>query len=374
VINTCLPSGNYHGWGICGDALNRAISPLADGWLVAFPPSGPTDIFGQTSPLYRRLDAGFPLVVASPLLQAIQGENLLPVRQNLWSSEKNGGYIFAENNIRIRDFAPNGRRYFEHIFAGSTWLEDVLREAGLNNVSTVVQGVDVDVFKPMGRTRWRDSFVIFSGGKFEYRKGQDIVIRATAIMMERHSDVMLLPLWYNPWTQTMLSMAKSKHIKISSFASSYEKIIYTALTENGIPLDRVIPVEQPVQHGPAVAELIANCNVGCFPCRCEGGTNLVLMEAFACGLPCVASTGTGHADVVDATATLSLERYTETPIYDGGQHVATWPEPDIDEVVDKLELAYAHGGPSVAGELNRQRMQQFTWAAAAKKFYEVLTQ
>ena len=380
MINTCLPSGSHHGWATAGNAINKALLPLTDGWLVAFPPSGPTDVFGQTSPLYQRLDAGLPLVVDASLLQAIQGENLLPLRQNLWSSVRNGGYIFAENNVRLRDFAPNGRKHFDHIFAGSTWLEQVLREAGLQNVSTVVQGVDTAVFKPMERTKWRDSFVIFIGGKAEVRKGTDIAIRAVAIMMERHGDVLVLPMIHNPWPPTMRSLEHSKYIKLvwpnHPLVVDSNDVIQATLAENGVPLDRVIPVQQPVQHGPDVAELIANCDVGCFPNRAEGGTNLVLMEAMACGIPCVASTGTGHADVVDANATLSLARYTDTPIYDNGQHVANWPEPDLDEVVETLEVAYS-AGPSWLydqGNDNRKRMQQFTWAAAAKKFYDILTQ
>ena len=48
----------------------------------------------------------------------------------------------------------------------------------------------------------RDKFVIFSGGKFEYRKGQDIVIRAVKVMQERHQDVVLINAWVNAWQQS----------------------------------------------------------------------------------------------------------------------------------------------------------------------------
>ncbi len=375
MLATCLPNGTHHGWGVAGSEINKALAPLADGWLVPFPAEGVTDQFGQTSPLYSRIQAGLPLAVDSPLIQAVQGENLLPIRLNLWSSVRNVGYLFAENQERIRDFAANGRRYFEHIVAGSSWLERVLRDAGLHNVSTAIQGVDTDVFHPMERTRWRDSFVVFSGGKFEYRKGQDIVIRAVAILMEKHADVMLLPLWHNPWTPTMESMWASGHIKRppSTYYGCCADIIHATLAANGIPLERVIPVAQPVPHGPAVAELMANCDVGCFPNRAEAGTNLVLMEAMACGLPCVASTGTGHADVVDPKDPFSLTIYTERQIYCNDQHVASWPEPLLDEVVQSLEFAYANRDIARAcGAENHKRMQQFTWKATARKIYEVM--
>ena len=41
--------------------------------------------------------------------------------------------------------------------------------------------------------------MVFSGGKFELRKGQDVVIRAYRVLEDRHPDVMLVNAWFNPW-------------------------------------------------------------------------------------------------------------------------------------------------------------------------------
>ncbi len=41
--------------------------------------------------------------------------------------------------------------------------------------------------------------MVFSGGKFELRKGQDVVIRAYRVLQDRHPDVMLVNAWFNPW-------------------------------------------------------------------------------------------------------------------------------------------------------------------------------
>ena len=57
------------------------------------------------------------------------------------------------------------------------------------------------------REYFKDRFVIFSGGKFELRKGQDIVIRAVKIMQDRHHDVVLVNSWFNAWQQSIDTMS-----------------------------------------------------------------------------------------------------------------------------------------------------------------------
>jgi glycosyltransferase involved in cell wall biosynthesis len=376
MINTCVPSGTHHGWGVAGDAINKALAPLADGWLVPFPMSGSVDQFGQSSPLYDRIDAGLPLVVDAPLLQAIRGVDMMPVRPNLWSSVRNVGLAFVENNVQVRDYIPNAKRYFDTVIAGSSWCETVLRDAGLCSTGVIIQGIDHATFKPCERTRWRDTFNVFIGGKAEARKGTDIAIRAVAALMEKHSDVRVAAVIHNPWPQTLCSLAQSSLIKCdwNLLTGDQHAFLLHMLTANGIPVEKILPIAQPVQSRDEMATILGNCDVGCFPNRCEGGTNLVLMEAMACGLPCVASSGTGHTDVVSPSSPFTLERYVDTPIYENGQQVASWPEPDLDEVVGSLECAYSHRGLARAfGLQDCQRMQQFTWEAAAKKFYEELT-
>ncbi len=38
-------------------------------------------------------------------------------------------------------------------------------------------------------------FVVFSGGKLEFRKGQDLAVAAMRIFMQRHSDVVFITAW-----------------------------------------------------------------------------------------------------------------------------------------------------------------------------------
>ena len=60
-------------------------------------------------------------------------------------------------------------------------------------------------------------------------------------------------------------------------------------------------------------ELYRNTDVGVFPNRCEGGTNLVLMEYMACGKPVIASCTSGHRDIVSEEMRFLLKRSERLP-------------------------------------------------------------
>ena len=55
--------------------------------------------------------------------------------------------------------------------------------------------------------------MLFSGGKFEFRKGQDLVLKAFSVLSKKHPDMVLLTAWHNPWRASMETMRESPHIR-----------------------------------------------------------------------------------------------------------------------------------------------------------------
>jgi len=116
--------------------------------------------------------------------------------------------------------------------------------------------------------------------------------------------------------------------------------------------------------------------VGLFPNRCEGGTNLILMEYMACGKPAIATIRTGHADIVNPDNAFAIEKDSSVNPRHGnlsGYH--GWVEPDIDEIVAHLETAYndkeaCRQKGRAAGEF----LKNITWKKAALEFYEAARQ
>jgi glycosyltransferase involved in cell wall biosynthesis len=88
-------------------------------------------------------------------------------------------------------------------------------------------------------------------------------------------------------------------------------------------------------------------------CRCEGGTNLVAMEAMAAGVPSILSNNTGHGDLVNAGcsqgthktnwACVPLRRQKLLVPEASSQQMnpyEDWGESDIAECVEKLKILW----------------------------------
>ena len=112
------------------------------------------------------------------------------------------GVIFFEDALQSE--AVERAKHFPCIVTGSTWNENVLKAYGIKRVRTVLQGIDPTLFHPGPKQDlFKDRFLIFSGGKAEYRKAQDIVLAAFKVFSERHPEAMLVTAWYNFWPKTI---------------------------------------------------------------------------------------------------------------------------------------------------------------------------
>ncbi len=350
-----LPPNGPTGWGTASRRVTEELAKIA----MAFDVRGTWHVTGD-----------IPAMFSSPVLQAVRGVDMLPMYPHLYSNRR-VGYSFAEDNQLLKRYALNGLNHFEKIVCGSKWGRDCMVEACIpaDRLSVAIQGVDADVFKPIDGTRKSRTFNIWSTGKFEMRKSQDFVIRAVGILMERHKDVRLKAAWHNPWPQSESTMAQSPLIKWTGSQ-------FDACCQH-LDMSRVELIG-PEPHGASV-EHINRCDVGLFFSRCEAGTNLPLMEAMSCGLPVIATTEHGHADVTRHLSPESIIHSRETPIHRGGIHVANWYEPDLEEAVEALEWFYhdwSSGGvqSDKYGKENRAWMARYTWAGCAQSLLEACTQ
>ena len=382
-----FPLGSAFGWGVCGRYCARELSRMTPTRLLAdeFSPEIVGDALEwlELDALYypRTRLTTFPAVsgvtrLDAPLLECIAGKDMRPQSPGLRGT-RTVGYSFFEDNVLKPAWIDNARRHFDWVATGSSWCTRVLRDHGLENVSTVLQGVDHRVFSPRpdGREFLRERFVVFSGGKLEFRKGQDIAIRAYKVLQDRHEDVVLVNAWYNPWPFSVQTMRSSGLVRFNPPASapSYVDTVNAVLADNGIDVSRVLTLTP--QPNPLMARVYANADVGLFPNRCEGGTNLVLMEFMACGRPVVATATTGHADVVTADNALLIDANGTTDVRgDDGEIVATWPEPDLEHAVEQLERAYRDRGALAAlGARGARELGAWTWARTAGEFLGLLS-
>jgi glycosyltransferase involved in cell wall biosynthesis len=229
-----------------------------------------------------------------------------------------------------------------------------------------MQGVDGSVFHPAPATEGDGRFLIFSGGKLELRKGQDLVLRAFRILAEKYPDMALVTAWHNPWPQSLRTMAASPHVRFEMRGATWADQVAHLCAANGIDPQRV--VSMPSLAPEQMARVYRMTDVGVFPNRCEGGTNLVLMEYLACGRPAIVSHTSGHRDVAHEGNALLLRQLRDLNLKNpDGSLAARWQEPSVDEIVAAVEHADHHRAALRAlGEVAAAAMRQSTWERAAR--------
>jgi glycosyltransferase involved in cell wall biosynthesis len=289
------------------------------------------------------------------------------------SGKQNVGVIFFEDT-QLSQTALARANTYDLIVAGSTWNAEVLKSYGCTHVCTVPQGVDPTIFHPAPRARlFGDRFVIFSGGKLEYRKGQDIVVKAFRIFQSRHPEALLLTAWHNFWPQTMTELTQSGYVTgLPKVSQNGQLQIPEWLVTNGIPATACIDIGLIPNY--LVGQILREADAAVFANRGEGGTNLAAMESLACGVPTILSANTGHLDLIDEAHCYSLRTQgTVKPIssYPG---VAGWGESDPEELVEALEKIYSDRQEAERRSLNATHfMQNWTWEKQVSRLIEALT-
>jgi glycosyltransferase involved in cell wall biosynthesis len=374
---------NRFGWGVYG--LNLVLELLKRGQPIpvcldvittdTLPPNTvetlkPVIDF-QRENLKHMHRTGQVATLKNTLLLHAMGNNLdWSLLSHSFVGDANIGVIFFE----YTDFSPEAEeraKRLDAIVAGSTWNGQVLQDQGFENIRTVFQGIDTKLFRPMARKgEYAGKFVVFSGGKLDFRKGQDIVLAAFKRFSERHDDAILVTAWQNLWPLTALPMVHSPH---SDTLPRVDVSGTLKLTEwaaaNGIPQDKFVDLGMlPNERMP---DILKEFDLAVFPNRCEGGTNLVAMETMACGVPCVIAANTGQMDLIRDDNCYALS--DQSPVEFPNAGVAGWGESSVDELVEAMEYAYQNRDDAKRrGQAAADFMRGWSWSGQIGKLLDTL--
>lgn len=270
---------------------------------------------------------------------------------------------------------------YDLVIAGSRWNANLLIQLGFNDVELVHQGIDISRFNPEPVPLLvQRSLVIFSGGKLEARKGQDIVLAAFRELLRSYPDAMLMVAWGNVGGVALETIAQMPHCHGLPEAAT-PRALASWLAANGIPEANLMVLPSLVNQ--QLPNLIKQADVAVFTSRCEGGTNLMAMETLACGVPTVISANTGHLDLLelDLAHAIGVGGSGLGQVDDqickpyGGDPLGLWGETDPHELAAIWRnIAGERALWRAKGHAGAVQFKKFSWGASMAKLINLLEQ
>lgn len=352
MIFYVMPCNNVTGWGVCATNLCKHLNLLNP---IKYVSDEVMDDRVSKHPLEREYFKSlyfddFDYLRSQkkfPVIQALQHD--LSKYLGDISGSITVGICFSDRNIPDCFAAP--AKKFDYLISGSNWCKELLLANKIES-EVVYQGINPSMFNSSRSKKllFENEFVVFSGGKFESRKGQDSFVKAYKVFQDRHDDVRLVTSWFNSYlNESGLSL----------------------LIDNKIDMSRVIML--PSLSNESLPAVYQNTDVGVFPSRCEAGTNLVMTEYMACEKPAIATVGTGQGDLVNNKTGYPIKSLGQCLLYENDQVVGIWEEPDPESILENLELVYNNKKESQKrAKAGAKLVSKLTWQFMAENLIDLI--
>ena len=345
-------ASSFFGWGIAGLNVFERWTTGPDIQALMGSPIAPRDLAGIDPLRYSVLQ---PAITASNQFREALTAGKVNLRDAGVLVIDGFGDAFTPIVARSRDdggFRNVARCIFENTRLGGTqaiaaydsvvcaseWGASLLR-ASLNRPVTLIhEGIDHSLFFPGPRSGTLDPecFYVFTGGKIEFRKAQDLVILAFREFAARHDDAVLVTAWNSPWPEYAVGFQANLPAPLRQDSNGALDIRRWA-TENGISPHQFIDL--PAMPNYLMPRVLRQMDCALQPSRCEACTNLPAKEAMACGVPVILANNTGVRDLIDGDNCVALN--SQDPVR-GEPGVGTdgWGESRVEEIVAALESLY----------------------------------
>jgi glycosyltransferase involved in cell wall biosynthesis len=237
------------------------------------------------------------------------------------------------------------------LFVTSSWAQNVCINNGITvPVYIVPLGVDRSVFKETESTNQNGPTVFLNCGKWEVRKGHDILIKAFEKAFPQDEQVILLMCNSNP------------------FLNVTQESQWKKLYKN--PKVRFISRLQSSQD---VAKLMQSADCGVFPSRGEGW-NLEALEMLSCGKQLITTLYSAHKEFCCNNNSLLVDIDDVEPAQDGiwfhGQgNWAKIGDKQINQLAEYMRMVheFKSQGRLMVNKDGIETAKRFSWSNTAEK-------
>ena len=254
---------------------------------------------------------------------------------------------------------------FHYIFATSDWGRNIMIDYGMDGskIFVIPEGVDPKFYNPYcrpvaasgGKTR------LLMVGKFEQKKGYLEAFEALKIAVAQGANIELLTKsdWING-TDAVL------HPEFIQLVRKYQVKFPISVFNGNFSREQM-------------RSLYYSADYFLHPSRCEGWS-LPLIEAIACGTPCISTRFGGHsqylgflpeADIIQTTlGPVDCQAFKDAVPHSDGDY-GQWAYPDVGDLAQRILTAAAEPSPSglVGADYVRQH---YSWDLSAEKILHFL--
>jgi len=215
----------------------------------------------------------------------------------------------------------------DRILVTSHWAKEVVQSNGIDShVSVVPLGVDRDIFDENKYIKnHTDKYVFLNIGKWEVRKGHDILLELFQKAFPENNDV---ELWILASENT------------NNYSSAQELDQWKNMYKN----DSRIKLLKSAQNHYEIAQIMNDANCGLFPSRAEGW-NLELLEMMSMNKPVIATNYSAHTEFCNKNNSYLIDIDEKEKAYDGKAFIGqgNWAKigtKQKDQIVENMRYCF----------------------------------
>jgi glycosyltransferase involved in cell wall biosynthesis len=243
------------------------------------------------------------------------------------------------------------------IITPSEWAKQILLQ---NNIQTpievVPQGVDTLIFDAVvPEDKQKDQYIFINIGKWEKRKGHDVLVEIFNKAFEENDNVELWMVNHNPF------LSKDQ-------LSKWYQLYADSKLKNKIRIFPRIPTQK---H---LSKIMAHSDCGIFPSRGEGWNNEAI-EMMAMNKPIIITDYSAHTQYCNRDNSLLIDIKNTEPAKDdiwfnGSGNWASIEDNQIDQAVEHMRNVYSNR--ITTNENGLKTAQNLSWNKTTESIRELL--
>lgn len=282
------------------------------------------------------------------------------------------GLYFAMFFHELNSYADKVKKQLhtaDYLIVSSDWAKDILRSEGFNNVGVVPLGVDRSIFNEFVEPMFPENgnTVYSVTGKFELRKGYDVILECFNKAFEQKDKVQLLLKSHHPLRD------KKKMMELND---SWKTAFKTSKLGNKIHIFEKFDSQQ------ELASFMMSCDVGLTISRAEAW-NLENLEYLSLGKNVITTFNTGHTQYITENNARCIKLTAMEDAYDqyyffgevnnqGKWH--TFTNEDKDLFIHYLREIHKmkQEGSLTVNKAGIETAKQFSWTNSVNKLSEII--